>query len=178
VDLERVFQEQLRQFSLSPEEVMASLSEKDEEIAVKTILLDGLMREAERLKIEADQLYRLYLAGDLSSRGFGERNRPIEERRVALEAEIPRLQGEIDFLKIQHLSGEEIVAEAEDLYTRWDSLAYEDRRTIIQTIVERVTIGTDEIEITLAYLPRSTPSPPPLKILATSSQTVRGSSCR
>jgi hypothetical protein len=47
---------------------------------------------------------------------------------VALDEEIPRLQGEIDFLKIQHLSKEQLVSEAEDLYTRWDDLSPEDKR--------------------------------------------------
>jgi site-specific DNA recombinase len=176
-DLERVFQEQLHHFALSPEKVAASLAEKDEELQAKSALLEGLRVEAGRLKAEADKLYALYLNDELTSRGFGERNRPIEERRVQIDEEIPRLQGEIDFLKIEHLSGEEVAEEALDLYRRWEDLSQEDRRTIVQAIVERVTIGKDEIEISLAYLPRSTPppAPPPLKMVATSAQTPSAS---
>jgi site-specific DNA recombinase len=180
-DLERVFQEELRHFALSPEEVARSLAEGDRELETKTALLGGLRLEAERLKAEADKLYALYLKDELSARSFGERHRPIEERRAQVEDEIPRLQGEIDFMRIEHLSGEEIAAEAADLYSRWDSLSHEERRTIIQAIVEKVTIGKDEIEIALAYLPRSTPPPPPpplLKMMATSGETLRGSSWR
>jgi site-specific DNA recombinase len=180
-DLERVFQVELRSFALSPEEVAQSLALADQELRGKEELLQGLRREAERLKSEADQLYRLYLAGDLSSRGFGERNTPIEDRRVELEAEIPRLQGAIDFLKIQHLSGEEVVAAAEDLSSRWESLAHEEKRAIVQAIVERVTIGKDEIEITLSCLPHPAPTappPPPLKMVATPARTPTGCCCR
>jgi site-specific DNA recombinase len=174
-DLERVFAEQLRLFALSPEEVARSLAEKDEELQAKAALLDGLRLEATRLKAEADKLYALYLKDELTSRGFGERNTPIEERRVQIEEELPRLQGEIDFLRIEHLSGEEVAAEALDLYRRWEDLSPEDRRAIIQAIVERVTVGKDEIEITLAYLPHTTPPPPPpsLKMVATSAQTPK-----
>ncbi|HYG61183.1 MAG TPA: hypothetical protein VEL74_01270, partial [Thermoanaerobaculia bacterium] len=178
VDLERVFQEQLKQFSLSPEEVASALEEADEALAGKGELLELLRREAARLKEEADQVYRLYLAGELTPRGFGERNTPIEERRAQLEEEIPRLQGEIDFLKIQHLSQEEVASQAEDLHARWDDLSPDDRRGIVQAIVERVTIGKDEIEISLAYLPRTPPppSPPLLKMVATDARIPRGSS--
>jgi hypothetical protein len=42
--------------------------------------------------------------------GFRERHRPIEERLAALVAEIARLQGEIDFLKIRTVMEEDIVS--------------------------------------------------------------------
>jgi site-specific DNA recombinase len=169
-DLERVFQEQLKAFFLSPEEVASALSQADQEVQAKADLLDALRHEAERLKAEADEVFRLYLAKEITARTLGERHQPIEDRRVELEAEIPRLQGEIDFLKIQHLSREEVVSEAEDLYDRWEELSPQDRRAIIQAIVERVTVGKDEIEITLSCLPRRPdppPHPPPLKMATT-----------
>lgn len=179
-DLERVFQEQLKAFFLSPEQVASALEVGDQEIAAKEELLDTLRREAVRLKAEADEVYQLYLSHEINARGFGERNTPIEDRRVQLEEEIPRLQGEIDFLKIQHLSEEQLASEAEDLYTRWDDLSPEDKRALVQAIVNRVTVGKDEIEISLSYLPRTPPppSPPPLKIVATDPHNPRGSSRR
>jgi cobalamin biosynthesis protein CbiG len=90
-DLERIFQEQLRRFALSPEAVRATLSEADENLRAKIELLDGLRREDARLAEEAEKVYRLYLSGELTPRGFGQRNTPIEERRVQFETEIPRL---------------------------------------------------------------------------------------
>ncbi|HXO39851.1 MAG TPA: recombinase family protein [Thermoanaerobaculia bacterium] len=164
-DLERVFQEQLKAFFLSPEQVAGALSQADQEVQAKADLLEALRREADRLKAEADEIFQLYLAKEITARTLGERHQPIEDRRVELEAEIPRLQGEIDFLRIQHLSREEVVSEAEDLYDRWEELTPHDRRAIIQAIVERVTVGKDEIEITLSCLPRppEPPLPPPLQ---------------
>jgi site-specific DNA recombinase len=178
VDLERVFQEQLKAFFLSPEQVASALEVGDQEVRAKEELLETLRREAVRLKAEADEVYQLYLSHEINARGFGERNTPIEDRRGQLEEEIPRLQGEIDFLKIQHLSEEQLVSEAEDLYTRWDDLSPEDKRALVQAIVNRVTVGKDEIEISLSYLPRTPPppSPPPLKIVATDPHNLRGSS--
>jgi site-specific DNA recombinase len=170
VDLERVFQEQLRRFAFSPEKVAASLAEADQTIRAKVELLESLRREDARVAEEAEKVYRLYLAGELTPRGFGARNTPLEERRVQLEAEIPRLQGEIDFLKIQHLSQEEITSAAEDLATRWFDLPLEERRAIVQATMERVTVGRDEIEFSLTYLPSEPPSAPTSLPLSRSSQ--------
>jgi site-specific DNA recombinase len=160
-DLERIFQDQLRRFALSPEMVRATLSEGDETLQAKIELLETLRREDARLAEEAEKVYRLYLAGELTPRGFGARNTPIETRRVQLEEEIPRLQGEIDFLKIQQLSQEEVVSAAEDLSTRWFEIPLPERRAIVQAIVERVTAGKDEVEFCLSCLPSGPPSAPP-----------------
>jgi hypothetical protein len=59
-----------------------------------------------------------------------------------------------------------VVSAAEDLSTRWFEIPLEERRSIVQAIVERVTVGKDEIEISLTCLPAgphhppSPPSPP------------------
>jgi site-specific DNA recombinase len=161
-DLERIFQVELRRFALSPEDVRATLSEADLNLRAKIDLLDGLRREDARLAAEAEQVYRLYLAGEIDPKGFGARNRPLAARRDELEAEIPRLQGEIDFLKIQQLSQEEVVSAAEDLSSRWFEIPLEERRAIVQAIVVRVTVGKDEIEFSLTCLPAGPhpPSPP------------------
>jgi site-specific DNA recombinase len=158
-DLERIFQVELRRFALSPEDVRATLSEADEKLRAKIDLLESLWREDAHLAEEAEQVYRLYLAGELDPKGFGARNRPLAARRDELEAEIPRLQGEIDFLRIQQLSQEEVVSAAEDLSTRWYEIPLEERRSIVQAIVERVTVGKDEIEFSLTCLPSGPPSP-------------------
>ncbi len=63
--------------------------------------------------------------------------------------------GEIDFLKIQYLSSDQILAEAKDLYTRWPELASEEKREIIEHTVERIVIGKDDLQIELGYIPSS-----------------------
>ncbi len=40
-----------------------------------------------------------------------------------------------------------------DLYGRWSELSHEGKSQVVQAIVERITIGKDEIEIQLYYLP-------------------------
>jgi site-specific DNA recombinase len=72
-----------------------------------------------------------------------------------LVAEIPKLEAEIARMKVNNLSAEEVVSEAEELYARWPKLPVDKRRNIVETIVEKIVIGKGEIDITFAYLPSS-----------------------
>ena len=58
-------------------------------------------------------------------------------------------------MQVNNLSAEEVIAEAEALYANWPRLPVENKRRIVESIVEKITIGKDEIDITLAYLPSS-----------------------
>ncbi|MBU1702406.1 MAG: recombinase family protein [Candidatus Eisenbacteria bacterium] len=154
-DLECVFAEQLKGFVFSPEEVAAHLGQADEEIKAKEDTLRALETERDRVVREMDRIYKAYIADEFSVQGFGRQYRPLEERLNQIEVELPQLQGEIDFYTIQYLSRDEILSEARDLYSRWPSLASDDKKQIVEHIVERIVIGKGDIEIHLSYLPSS-----------------------
>ncbi len=117
------------------------------------------MKERAKLASEIDKLYELYLAGSIDKAGFGVKYRPLAERQRQLDDEIPKTQAEIDVMKIAHLSKDEIVSEARDLYARWPELPRDERRRIIEAITERITVGTDEITIDLYYVPPAVSRP-------------------
>jgi site-specific DNA recombinase len=102
-----------------------------------------------------DGVYESYIKEEMSARGFGERYKPLEQRLEQIEEEIPRLQGEIDFMKIQLISSNEIFSEAKDRYQRWSDLRKQEKRKIVESITEKITIGKDEVGINLFYLPSS-----------------------
>ena len=142
LDLEGVFQEQLRNFFFSPDDIVEYLNKTDTVIKEKEELLTHLEDE------------------------------PLEERKKQLEEQIPVLQGDLDFLKIQYLSSEEIVSEARDLYTRWPKLEQGEKRKIIETVTEKIVIGKDEVDIHLCYLPNAS------ELMARRQRDLRGSSLR
>ncbi len=152
-DLEAVFAEQLQGFVLSPEDVAKHLGQADEAIQAKEEALRALEAERDRVSQEMQKVYRAYIADEISVQGFGRTNRPLDERLKQIEEELPRLQGEVDFLKIQLLSRDEILTEARDLYSRWKTLSPEDQRQIVEHIVESIVIGKGDVEIHLSYLP-------------------------
>lgn len=154
-DLEAVFHEQLKSFFLSPEDVAAHLGRADEEIHQKEERLTALQADAAQVRQEMDKTYRLYIGDQISPEGFGRTYKPLEERLAALEAELPRLQGELDFLKVQYLGRDEVLTETRDLYERWPSLAAEEKREIVEAIVQRIQVGKEAVEIDLSPFPSS-----------------------
>src|SRR6266852_2276651 len=129
-DLEGVFQEQLRNFFFSPAEIPRYLEQADKTIKEKQELLATLERDSRETSQGMDKIMRLYLDDQISKEGFGKEYRPLEERAKQIEEQIPQLQGEIDFLKIQYLSSDEVLHAAQDLYSRWHALKSEEKRQV------------------------------------------------
>jgi len=154
-DLEGIFQEQLKRFIFSPDEVAQYLQGADKTIKEKEELLTVLNQEQKKVSKDIDSLYELYLAGEIPKEGFGKKYQPLDERLKQLEEQIPSLQGEVDFLKIRYLSSDEVLAEARSLFSEWPNLTPEDKRKLVENITDKIIIGKDEVEITLCYLPSS-----------------------
>ena len=102
-----------------------------------------------------ERTHRLYLDEQISADGFARTYGPLEQRLKQIEDQVPALQGEADFLKIQLSSGEESLSEARDLYGRWADLTFEEKCKIIDTIVERIDFDGSEVAISLAWIPSS-----------------------
>jgi site-specific DNA recombinase len=172
VDVERLFHAQLKSFFCSPEAVMSHFEEGDRVLQEKTGLLSTLQAEQERVKKEMERLYRLYMGDHITPDGFGKNYRPLEERAAQLEEELPRLQAEVDFLKIQLVGSEDVVDATRDFYTRWPELPFEERRTVVESLVDRITVAAGEVSLSLLYLPAA------LQILANEQRNVTDSSRR
>lgn len=154
-DLEGVFQEQLKSFFFSPKEISRYLEEANHQVKEKQGLLETSLRDASETRKAMDKVMKLYLADQISKEGFGQEYRPLEVRLKQLEERIPQLQGEIDFLKIQYLSSDDVLHEAQDLYGRWQRLETDEKRKVIENITERIIVGKNDVTIDLCYLPSS-----------------------
>jgi site-specific DNA recombinase len=153
VDLENIFLEELKSYLLSPEKISAYLAGADQTLAEKTRLLESLRKEHQKVKQEADQTYRLYLEGALTVPQFKEKYQPLDARKHQIEEEMPRMEAEIDLLKIDNLSSEHIITEAKDLHSRWPKMTLNERLNIVQVLVKNITIGKGDVSINLYYLP-------------------------
>lgn len=157
-DLEEVFRAQLSQFLLSPAEIAAHAEAASEAVREKTALVASVEAELKKVSAESDKLYALYLADGITKEEFARAHRPVIERRSQLEDELPRLQAELDFLKIGIASREIALSDARDLASRWGSLPFPEKRQIVETITDRVVIGKGEVDITLLYTPSAIPA--------------------
>jgi site-specific DNA recombinase len=154
-DLEEIFHEQLITFFFSPSEITDYLSQADRVIKEKEELLKALGDEKRKTEQELERTYRAYINDEIPMEGLGRHYKPLDERIKQIDNQIPEIQGEIDFLKIQYLSSDQILNEAKDLYSRWPELTREEKGKIIENITERITVGDEDVTINLTYLPSS-----------------------
>jgi len=153
VDLERVFVDELKNYLISPDKVATYLEQANTALRSKTELLSALQKDLQKVKADADKTHELYLAGGLTVAQFKERYQPLDDRKSQLENEIPKVQAEIDVLRIDGITSEQVMTEAVGLHARWPKMTMNERRRIVELLVKDITIGREEIALNLCYRP-------------------------
>jgi site-specific DNA recombinase len=175
-DLEEIFHEQLKTFLLTNTTIAEYLEKIDSSLQEKQQLLGHVMEERQTIQKEMKGMIAMRANNELTKEFFAEHYKPLEERMIQINDQLPELEAEIDFLRIQNHSTDVVLQDAQDLYSQWGLLSYEDKRNIIEIITARITIGKEDIHIKLSYLPahppkKQTQSPPfqqiPEKVNAT-----------
>ena len=151
-DLEAVFIDELKNFAVSPGEINAHLEKANTNIAEKERLLVSIQSEYDKVAAEIKKIYRLHMDEVLDGKGFGQLYKPLQERQTQLDNELPRLQAEVDILKINQISSEQVITEVTDLHRRWTTLERDEKHRIIESITEKIIIGDGEIEINLYHV--------------------------
>lgn len=153
VDLEGHFLDELKGHLVSPEKVADYLRGANASISEKAQLLEALRKEHQKAKQEADQTYRLYLDGGLTVAQFKDIFQPLDARKHQIEEEIPRIEAELDLVKVNGLTTEHIMAEANDLHSRWPKMTAEGKRGMVELLVKTITVGKEDIHLSLYYIP-------------------------
>ena len=152
-DLEAIYRDRLTQYLLSPEEIAAHFEAAGEAVREKERLIEAAGAELAKIRLEDEQVYQLYIAGKLSVDGFGDRHQPLEDRSKQLEEEIPRLQAQLDVMRISTSASHVAAAEATDLALRWDQVPEPEKRQIVEAITDCIVVGKEEVTIDLLYIP-------------------------
>lgn len=156
IDLEAVFLSELHRFLVSPEEIEAHARAAGEALGERQVLLERRGAELRKLDADESRVLEMYHAGELTKEDFLRLHRPLSARRRQIDDELPRLQAEIDVMRISALSREEALLGARTLTERWPSLTLDEKRQMVEATTNRIVIGTDQIEIDLLHLPTPT----------------------
>jgi site-specific DNA recombinase len=154
-DLENVVREELKSFFVSEQKIQQHLRAADENIGSLRDRVASHKTQLERIRAEARKVYQLFQADQLTPDGFGKLYRPLEEQEASLSKELPLLEGELDAMEMRFANAGETAAEAADLYRLWPTMKSEAKRQVLESIVEKITLTGDTIDITLCYLPSS-----------------------
>ena len=117
--------------------------------------LSALQRQIQKVRDEMKQNHQLFLDKLITPQGFANLYNPAEERLNQLLGELPKLEADVARLKVDQVSVEEVIFEAQHLYEQWPKMEVEKKRAIVESIFEKVEIGEGKINITYSGLPSS-----------------------
>lgn len=152
-DLEEIYHEQLKPFLFVDTDLQTIIEKSKSNIAEKETQLKSFNSEYEKLKKKVQSQLELYSEGVLSKTDFTAFYTPLKEQLSQMEDQLPVLEAELDFLKIQQISSDSTLDEVKSIYYNWKTLPFDEKRSIIETITERIEIDTNSINLSLAYLP-------------------------
>jgi site-specific DNA recombinase len=151
--LEEAFVAQIRDFALSPNAIEAYLKSSDQTAADKEQFLATQRESLQQTKREIQKTFDLYQKGKLDADGFAKFHDPLVERQKQIETSIPRLEAELDILKVNTLSDEEVSRNAQNLADHWAHKSQEEKLEMVEQITEKITVGEGELEIAFLYSP-------------------------
>jgi len=154
-DLDDIYHDQLKSFLMTDKDVSDYVTQTDRMIKEKEELLAVSDSEAKGLRRKINELVAMRLSGEMPKDAFPTHYTPLQEQLTQLDGKLPELEAELDFLKIQSASSDTVLIEAKNLYDSWQTLSFENKRSIIETITDTITIGKEDITISLSYLPNS-----------------------
>ena len=152
-DLEAVFLSELHRFLLSPDDLAAHARAAQEAMRERERLIERAAAELRRIDADETRIFELYHSGQIAKDDFARHHRPISERRRQLDDELPRLQAELDVMRISVASQEEAVQGAQTLTAQWPMLSATEKRQMVEATTSRIVVGKEEIEIDLLALP-------------------------
>lgn len=155
VDLENIVREELKAFFGQPARIESHLKEANRNLAEKSALLGAHQREIQKVRDEMARTHRLYIQEQITAKGFGDFYKPAEQRLNQLLNVLPTLEAEVDFLKVNKLSADDVLRESSSLHEQWPKMPLPDKRKILEALIEKIVIGDGEIDITFSHMPTS-----------------------
>lgn len=147
-DMESTFREEIEDFFVSKDRIQSHLVNANRNLTEKRDRLGAHTRQIERVRAEMKKVYQLFQTDAIPPETFAKLYRPLEEQEKALSAELPRLQGEVDALEVRQVSASDVVSEATTLHKLWPKFDVLQKRRIIESIVEKITVSKEEINVT------------------------------
>jgi site-specific DNA recombinase len=154
-DFEQRMREELHQFYSSPEQVALHMENAQKNLVENEQALASLQRQIQKVRDDMKQTHELLLDKLITPQGFSDLYNPAEKRLNQLLSELPRLEAEVSRLKVEHNSGEEVIHEAKTLYKQWPKLDNDRKRSIVESVFERIEIHEGKIKITFSGIPTS-----------------------
>jgi site-specific DNA recombinase len=158
-DIDEIFHGKLKEFLLTGVSLSEYHANVDSELILKENTFSKIQAKRDALAKKISLLIDIRLNNEISKEMFQEKHKPMEEQLRQLDTQLAELQSDMDFLKLQLNSSQAVLTDASDLYSQWHTYTLEDKRQIVETITDKITVGKQHIRIKLSYLPEKKPHP-------------------
>jgi site-specific DNA recombinase len=152
--LEAIFQSELDSFAYSKDTLADFKLRSETELNQTVDLIDSHERQIELIDKQTDSLLALYQTGSLDQPAFAKRYHPLQGRMSELTDELAKLTATADRLTSDVTRGEDALIETQGIAAQYPAMPFADRRRLVETVVERVTIGDDDVEFGYLFDPR------------------------
>lgn len=148
-DLEEVFRSELSNYTISENSVNEYLGKLNRTIEEKETELNQLTRKKHTLNTKIEKLIDLHLEGQIETKAFNSYHSEPYEQLIQVQNTIAELETELLSYKTNVTSSRSVIEEARSLYEYWDSFERTQKRNIIESTVEKIVIGEEDVEINL-----------------------------
>ena len=154
-DLDEIYHDQLKVFLLTDTDLQTYEQKTNTAISEKEVLLRSLTDEVAKLKASMERLVKMRVNDEFTKDAFIAHYKPEEERLGQLRNQLPEIEAEIDFMRMQYLSSDMVLREARNLYERWPTMPMPEKRRVVESITNSITVGKEDLSFDLAYVPSS-----------------------
>jgi site-specific DNA recombinase len=154
-DIEAVYQEQVKAFIFSDEEIRKQLDKDFNEVKKKEDEIKRQNQKADEISKIIEGVLDLFHSGQIKKESFKSYHEPLELQLQQIRENITEVSSEIDKLQSGGISLDFFIQDMRSLSSFWEMMSVEEKRKTINTTTESIIVSnsTDEIEINMKYNP-------------------------
>jgi len=152
-DLDHIYHAQLKTFLYTDADLATFRKQTGTMLKEKADLLAVLEQELADLERQMSELVSMRMSRELTPDDFTHHYRPLKNRFDELQEPRAEHQAAIDSLTIGQESAEVVLQGAKDLFNRWETITFEEKRTIVEMITDSIIVDAQSVAINLSNLP-------------------------
>jgi hypothetical protein len=149
--LEKSLKYLLNRISLAPEDLSGDKNNVNK-LKDNQNRLGLLKKDLKVINKKIDTLVDLVGASRIDQETFSSRFEPLTAQRETISQELPRLQGEIDFIQSEETGRQFVISQATTLTALWPELTYDVRREITKEVVERIEVSKESLHFVVHHI--------------------------
>jgi site-specific DNA recombinase len=153
--LEGLWESEIEEFAHSQELHGEQEAKATSALSETQMLIESNLTRTSETDKQIDTLISLHQSKNLDEAAFKKRYQPLQTRMSELEAELPKLRHKEAKLRSILSRQGEALTETKALHTRYPTMSMQERRTLVEQVVDRVVVDDDEVTFEYYFDPKT-----------------------